>query len=50
VATLDDSIAQVESQGGWIAGDIRDARPGSRFVIIEDPSGAKEALIEFQQP
>jgi predicted enzyme related to lactoylglutathione lyase len=50
VATLDDSIAQAESQGGRIVGDIRDAGPGSRFVIIEDPSGAKEALIEFQQP
>lgn len=50
VANLDDSIAQVESLGGAVNGRIRDAGPGSRFAIIEDPSGAKVALIEFQQP
>ena len=50
VDNLDQSIEEVTSRNGKVVGDVRESGPGSRFAIIEDPSGAKVALIEFQQP
>lgn len=50
VDNLDQSIAEASARGGRVVGDVRDSGPGSRFAIIEDPSGGKVAIIEFQQP
>ncbi len=49
VENLDRSITEVTARGGHVVGDVRESGPGSRFAIIEDPSGANVALIEFPQ-
>jgi predicted enzyme related to lactoylglutathione lyase len=49
VGDLDHAIAQVVANGGLVIGDVRESGPGSRFAIIQDPSGATLALIEFAE-
>lgn len=49
VADIDAAIAQTEANGGKVIGAVRDAGPGSRYAVIQDPSGAAVSLIEFAE-
>ncbi len=47
VANVAESIAQVEKNGGRLIGDVRDAGPGSKYAVIQDPQGGYVAIIDF---
>lgn len=50
VANLDDSLQEVQSQGGHILRNITVMGQMGRYAVIADPSGASCALFEHAAP
>lgn len=47
VADVAESVAQVVASGGKQVGQVRDAGPGSRYAVLQDPQGGYVAIIDF---
>ena len=49
VANVDDAVAQTLAHGGKLVGQVREAGPGSRYAVFEDPQGGHVAVIDFPE-